>query len=86
LGHNNDIDLRRVAAEDQVVTTKIDISSCYEASRQASQCYASQNPAGGAHIPRLVARWLFRHDRYARAVPPWTGGRIERDLFAGIDV
>ena len=85
LGHNNDIDLKRVAAEDQVVTTKIDISSCYEASQWASQCYASQNPAGGSHIPRFVARWLFRFDRYARAVPSWTGGRIERDLFAGID-
>ncbi|NIV33269.1 MAG: GlcNAc-PI de-N-acetylase [Anaerolineae bacterium] len=85
LGHNNDIDLRRVAAEEQAVTTKIDVSSCYEASRRASQCYASQNPAGGAHILRFVARWLFRFDRYARAVPSWTGGRTERDLFAGID-
>ena len=85
LGHNNDINLKRVAAEEQTVTTKINISSCVEASQQASQCYASQNPAGGAHIPRFVARWLFRFDRYARAVPSWTGVRIERDLFAGID-
>jgi LmbE family N-acetylglucosaminyl deacetylase len=85
LGHNNDIDLLRVAAEEQTVTTKIDISSWYEASQQAAQCYASQNPAGGTHIPGFVGRWLFRHDRYERAVPPWTGGRIERDLFAGIE-
>ena len=85
LGHNNDIDLVRVAAEEQTVTTKIDISSWYEASRHAAQCYASQNPAGGTHIPRFVGRWLFRFDRYERAVPSWTVGRIERDLFAGID-
>ena len=85
LGHNNDIDLVRVAAEEQTVTTKIEISKHLEASRQAAQCYASQNPAGGTHIPGFVGRWLFRHDRYERAVPSWTGGRIERDLFAGVD-
>jgi LmbE family N-acetylglucosaminyl deacetylase len=84
LGHNNDIDLRRIADEDQVVTTKIDVSPVFEASQRAIQCYASQNPGGGGGIPRLVARWLFRYDRYARAVPTWTGGRTERDLFAGI--
>ena len=85
LGHNNDIDLKRIAAEEQTVTTKIAISSCFEASQRAMQCYASQNPGGGGHLPRFIGRWLFRNDRYARAVPPWTGGRIERDLFAGID-
>jgi len=83
LGHNKDIDLRRVADEKQTLTTKIDVASCLEASQQASRCYASQN--GGAHIPGFVARWLFRFDRYSRAVPPWTDGQIERDLFAGID-
>jgi len=85
LGHNNDIDLRRIAAEEQTVTTKIDISSCFEASQRATQCYASQNPGGGGHVPRFIGRWLFRFDRYARAVPSWTGGRTERDLFAGIE-
>jgi LmbE family N-acetylglucosaminyl deacetylase len=85
LGHNKDINLKRVAAEKQVVTTKIEISSCYEASQQASQCYASQNPAGGARIPVFVARWLFRFDRYARVVPPCPDGQIERDLFEGIE-
>ena len=85
LGHNNDIDLVRVAAEELTITTKIDISSHFEARQQAVQCYASQNPNGGPGIPRFVARWLFRHDRYSRAVPPWTGGRTEQDLFAGIE-
>ena len=85
LGHNNDIDLKRIAAEEQTVTTKIDVSSCFEASQQAAQCYASQNPGGGARIPGVVARWLLRFDRYSRAVPPYIDGQIERDLFAGID-
>ena len=84
LGHNKDIDLVRVASEKQAVTTKIDVSSGYEASRQASRCYASQN-AGGAGIPRFIGRWLFRFDRYTRAVPPFTDDQIERDLFAGMD-
>ena len=85
LGHNNDIDLARVAAEEQTVTTKIDVSSCFEVSQRAIQCYASQNPGGGGHIPRFIGRWMFRFDRYDRAVPPWIGGRFERDLFVGID-
>jgi LmbE family N-acetylglucosaminyl deacetylase len=84
LGHNKDINLKRVADEKQTLTTKINISACFEASQQASQCYASQG-AGSAHIPGFVARWLFRFDRYARVVPPFPDGQIERDLFAGID-
>jgi LmbE family N-acetylglucosaminyl deacetylase len=85
LGHNRDINLKRVAEERQVVTAKIRVSAGYEASQRAARCYASQMPAGGAGVPGIVARWMFRHDRYARAVPPFTGEVIERDLFADID-
>lgn len=85
LGHNRDINLKRVAEERQVVTAKIRISAGYGASRQATRCYASQMPAGGDRVPGIVAKWMFRHDRYTRAVPPFTGEAIERDLFADID-
>jgi LmbE family N-acetylglucosaminyl deacetylase len=85
LGHNRDINLKRIAEERQVVTTKIGVSAGYEASQRAIRCYASQMPAGGDRVPGIVARWMFRHDRYIRAVPPFTGEGIERDLFSGID-
>jgi LmbE family N-acetylglucosaminyl deacetylase len=85
LGHNRDINLKRIAEERQVVTTKIGVSAGYEASQRAVRCYASQMPAGGHGVPGIVARWMFRHDRYFRAVPPFTGEVIECDLFAGVD-
>jgi hypothetical protein len=28
---------------------------------------------------------MFRFDLYVRAFPPFEGGQVERDLFAGID-
>ncbi len=85
LGHNRDINLKRVAEESQVVTTKIKVSSASKASQRAAQCYASQMPSGHGGVSALVARWMSRYDRYTRVVPPFTGGKMERDLFAGID-
>jgi len=85
LGHNQDIDLRRIADQSQVVTTKINVSSCVETSQRASRCYASQMPAGREGIHAMLARWIFRHDRYTRVVPPFTADHTERDLFAGLD-
>jgi N-acetyl-1-D-myo-inositol-2-amino-2-deoxy-alpha-D-glucopyranoside deacetylase len=85
MGRNRDVNLERIAGEKQVVTTKINISSSFEASQQASRCYASQNPGGGAGFPGFLRKWLFRFDLYTRIVPPFVGDRIERDLFAGLD-
>jgi len=84
LGHNKDIDLRRIADQRQVVTTKINVSSCAQASQRASRCYASQMPTGREGIQGMLARWIFRHDRYTRVVPPFTANQTERDLFAGV--
>ncbi len=85
LGQNRDINLRRIADQRQVTTTKINISSYFKASQRASRCYASQMPAGRDGMQELLARWIFRHDRYTRVVPPFTDGQTERDLFAGVD-
>jgi LmbE family N-acetylglucosaminyl deacetylase len=85
LGHNQDINLKRIAGERQVVTTKINVSSSFEDSQQATRCYASQMPAGRNGIPAIIARWMFRTDRYTRVVPPFTDDRVERDLFAGVE-
>lgn len=85
LGHNRDINLRRIAEHSQVVTSKIKVSSAFKASQRAAQCYASQMPAGRQGISAMLARWMSRYDRYTRIVPPFTEDRLERDLFVGID-
>jgi len=85
LGHNQDINLKRVAEESQVVTTRIKVSSAFKASQQAAKCYASQMSSGHEGVSAMVARWMSRYDRYTRIVPPFTEGKMERDLFAGID-
>jgi hypothetical protein len=85
LGHNKDINLKRIAEVEQVVTTKINVTRYSEASRQAARCYASQMSGNGGHAAALLGKLLFRFDSYTRIVPPFEGGRTERDLFAGIE-
>jgi LmbE family N-acetylglucosaminyl deacetylase len=85
MGRNHDINLKRmVDQESQAVTTRINISPYLDASERAARCHASQISGGPSHVPRFLRRWLFRFDRYARVVPPFEGGRIEHDLFAGV--
>jgi mycothiol S-conjugate amidase len=83
-GRNGDINVKRIADVEQVVTTKIAISRYREASEQAARCHASQTGGSGGRLTGLLAR-LVRFDTFSRAVPPYEGGSVERDLFAGID-
>jgi hypothetical protein len=53
----------------------------------ATACHESQG--GSAMIRGLmgtVMRLRGSRDTYMRAVPPPVSGRIERDLFAGVDL
>jgi LmbE family N-acetylglucosaminyl deacetylase len=84
LGRNHDIDLRRIAAVEQQVTAKIDVGRYFARRQKAARCYASQNANDGLRLPGFFGRWLFRFDRYTRAVPPHEGGGLEEDLFAGV--
>jgi LmbE family N-acetylglucosaminyl deacetylase len=84
LGRNGDIDVKRIAEVDQAVTTKIPIWRYLEASQQAARCHASQTGGTSSRVTGLFA-WLARFDTFSRAVPPFGDGRVERDLFAGID-
>jgi hypothetical protein len=69
---------------EQVVTTKIAIGRYGEASQRAAECHASQTGGSSNRVTSLMAR-LVRFDTFSRAVPPFEGGSVERDLFAGID-
>jgi LmbE family N-acetylglucosaminyl deacetylase len=85
MGHNKDMNLRRLAdQEQQPVTTRIDVSPYLEASEQAALCHTSQLAGGYSHFPRFLRKWLLRFDRYARIIPPFDGERVEVDLFEGV--
>lgn len=85
LGRNKDINLKRIVEVEQTVTTKIKITSYFEARQQAAQCYVSQMPGIRNHFPDFLSKWLSQYDMYTRVVPLFADGRLERDLFAGID-
>jgi LmbE family N-acetylglucosaminyl deacetylase len=83
-GRNNDINIRRMAEVDQVVTTKIGIRPYYRTSQQAAACHASQTGGRSGWVIDLMG-WLVRFDTFSRAVPPFEHGGFERDLFAGVE-
>jgi LmbE family N-acetylglucosaminyl deacetylase len=83
-GRNHDIDIRRMAEVDQVVTTKIRIGAYFRASQQAAHCHASQTGGSSSRALDLVGR-LVRSDTFSRVIPPFEGRRLERDLFAGLE-
>ena len=82
-GRNHDINVRRIAEVDQVVTTKIRIRAYFDAGQKAAQCHASQT-GGSSRLLDLFGR-LVRYDTFARAIPPFEGDGLEHDLFAGIE-
>jgi LmbE family N-acetylglucosaminyl deacetylase len=83
-GRNNDINVKRIAEVEQAVTTKIGIRPYFEASQQAARCHASQTGGASRRVMDLMG-WLARFDTFTRAIPPYEKGRVERDLFAGMD-
>ncbi len=83
-GRNGDVNVKRIAEVEQVVTTKIPVGRYREASQRAAQCHASQMGGPANPVTRLLAR-LVRFDTFSRAVPPFEDSRVERDLFAGIE-
>lgn len=85
-GRNKDIDLLRIAAVKQTVTTKINTAPYYRARRRAAGCHASQ--ISGYHSLRreLLDRFLMRRDNFTRVIPPFDPKKMERDLFAGVKI
>jgi N-acetyl-1-D-myo-inositol-2-amino-2-deoxy-alpha-D-glucopyranoside deacetylase/mycothiol S-conjugate amidase len=85
MGRNKDVNFKRLVDVERAVTTKIHVAPWFEASLQASRCYASQMPGGNGRVFDLFRRWMYRYDLYARVVPPFNDEQVESDLFAGID-
>jgi LmbE family N-acetylglucosaminyl deacetylase len=85
MGQNKDVNLKRLTDVEQAVTTRIHVAPWFEASLQASRCYASQTSGGDGRVFDLFRKWMYRSDLYTRVVPPLNDDQVERDLFAGID-
>jgi LmbE family N-acetylglucosaminyl deacetylase len=83
-GRNGDVNIRRMAEVDQIVTAKIGIRPYLGASQRAARCHASQTDSNSSRLLDLMGR-LVLSDTFSRAVPPSERGRLERDLFAGVD-
>lgn len=85
-GQNNDVDLTRIVGEITPTTTTVDSAGFLQEKEQAWAAHASQqngrSPLMG--LPKPLRRRLFANEHFTRVVPPWHGGPIERDLFAGV--
>ena len=83
-GRNKDINLKRTAAVQQQLTTRIGVADFFKPSRQAAACHASQI-AGLPRIPNFVLKWFARYETYTRIAPPFQADEpFEDDLFAGV--
>jgi len=87
-GKNQDVNLRAVIEHGLPVTTRVDVSTYYDAKQRAAACHSSQLSGPGSFWGRLP-RWLVRRWRstetFHRAMPPFRQGeRVERNLFAGV--
>jgi len=85
-GRNRDVNLKRIADSQQTVTTKIYVAPHYDDARRAAACHASQIDGGPGRIPGFIHRWLSRYNLFTRAIPPPPlKGRLENDLFNGVE-
>lgn len=85
-GKNGDIDLTVVTAVSYPTNARINYKEVAEIRERASACHASQ---GGDRTSGYLVNWLLRQinssETFMRAVPPAKKGRVERDLFEGVE-
>jgi LmbE family N-acetylglucosaminyl deacetylase len=86
-GRNNDIDLTALTDHDFPVTASINTRPVAQAKEMATACHASQTDEDGT--AGFFLNWLRRlggeNDTFMRAIPEGEPGRMEHDLFAGVD-
>lgn len=82
-GRNGDIDMTKVGADPDKITTMIDYRDYWEVKLAASAQHSSQG--GGTSFMRMLPDWfqkqLFGRDSFIRAYPPSRNGRYETDMF-----
>lgn len=85
-GKNKDVDLTQIVDREYPIHARINFRQVEQKRERAAACHASQvgirmaNPA-----LRLMNHFFGKYDTYMRVHPLPVRGKIERDLFAGID-
>jgi LmbE family N-acetylglucosaminyl deacetylase len=86
-GRNADIDLADLANVEFPTHAVVDFSPVRAQKEAATACHESQ---GGSAMIHGLMGWALRlngsRDSYMRAYPAPRPGKVERDLFAGIDI
>lgn len=77
------LDPNTFGTEDEAITTVLDVSHYTDVRIQAAQQHRSQR-SPFTMLPRELTREVLRRDFWIRAEPPWDGGKVETDLFAGL--
>ena len=87
-GVNGDINLRQIAEWGQNAAVQIDIRRYLKRKMEASACHLSQTaPMRDTWLPGWFRRWLIGVESFTRAYPlVGDEAKVERDLFAGIDL
>lgn len=85
-GHNGDIDLTSLSKIEFPTHAVVNFKPVAERKRDASLCHSSQ---GGSAMVNGLMRWVVGlggyKETYMRAFPPPENGKVEKDLFAGIN-
>ncbi|MCX5997144.1 MAG: PIG-L family deacetylase [Chloroflexi bacterium] len=87
-GRNRDIDLTALASVDFPVHAKVQLTKpARELQAKARACHISQVGAGRPRLSMmgLVSRLAGHRDSFMRAYPPPVNGRLEHDLFEGVE-
>lgn len=77
------VDLNTVGVADETITTILDVSDYVDVRIQAAQEHRSQR-SPFTMLPREITNEVLCRDFWIRAEPPWDGGEMETDLFAGL--
>ncbi|HYN88706.1 MAG TPA: PIG-L deacetylase family protein [Ardenticatenaceae bacterium] len=83
-GRNQDIDLTRLGAPDELIHVRINIAPYLAVKEAASACHASQGGRGAMSgvVPALIRRRLIGFETFTQAYPP--NPRPHNDLFDGL--
>ena len=77
------LDPNTIGVMDEDITTVLDVSHYVDVRIQAAQQHRSQR-SPFAVLPRELTKEVLCKDLFIRAKPPWDGGKVETDLFAGL--
>lgn len=70
---------------DAEVAAVVDVSAHAQRKRDALLAHASQSDGAFLlSLPGGIGAMVFGREAFVRALPPWTGGEPEDDLFAGL--